>query len=223
MASTDFAEADIRRAVHCLLVRLAAADAYTGSGDPPTLAQLQQTAEDKMMSAYADTCRAAEVAYQTVVGHTQQQTRAAILRAAAKGAARRTQGAGSGAKRKRRAREAADEPEHGILQPLVSMTTRPTVGAGNAVQVGPRQISLGPRAAVLGAYWDTLHAADPVYALLAGTPKTTTPDETVLHAHTVLVADPTKTLEAAYATMRSALATLRAALLPTRTPTPAAK
>lgn len=222
MASTDFAEADIRQAVHCLLVRLAAADAYTGSGDPPTLAQLQQTAEDKMMSAYADTCRAAEVAYETVVGRTQQQTRAAILRAAAKGAARRTEGgaAPAGAKRKR-PREAADEPEHGILQPLVGMTTRPTVGAGNAVQVGPRQISLGPRAAVLGAYWDTLHAADPVYALLAGTPKTTTPDETVLHAHTVLVADPTKTLEAAYATMRSALATLRAALLPT--PTPAAK
>jgi hypothetical protein len=212
MASTDFAEADIQRAVHCLLVQLAAADAYTGGGSPPTLCQLQETAETKMMTAYADTCRAAEVAYNSVVAHTQQQIRAAVGKAL-----RRTNDKKSGQFKRKRTDE--DFDAHGIFQPLVEQKTRPVVEDGSRVRLGSVTICLGSRADVVPAYWDSLHAADGVYALLSK-PKGSKPDvsatadDTVLHAHTILVADPSGALQKAYTTMRKALETMRRALLP---------
>lgn len=206
MASTEFTALDIRRAVHHLLVRLAAEDAYTGSGPPPTTAQLAQSAETKMMTAYADTCRAADTAYASVVGHVQAQVRAAVAKAMQKA------GGPARQKKKKRPRTFSNSSADALFEALAAAPARPTIAADNTVQVGDVRITLGARTPVILAYWDTLHAADAVYRQLSTTKPDATADDTVLHAHTVLIADPTRLLADAYTTMGTALEVMRGAL-----------
>ena len=165
---------------------------YHGSGAPPNIEQLMKTAEKKMMIPYVNTCKAIEESYKSTVKRTQIM----VQKKLAKSLNYKTTDA------------------HGIFEPLVHQSEPPKLNEDGTVTVGTLKLSLGSRAYVVKAYWNTIHAADKIFSVLTNIEQCSTADDTVLHTHKILIADKRKVLVDAYHTMERALCDLRRSLLP---------
>jgi hypothetical protein len=108
---------------------------------------------------------------------------------------------------------------HGVWQPLAT-GPRPVVLPGNNVRFsadGKRTLVMAmgrpAAAAAMLAYWDSLHAVDPILAKLTQRPADCSSADARLHMHRLLKTDATNMLGRAERMLETALAVMRESLV----------